>query len=149
MLDQAAVCNHHWDHHAGQLHFVQTIPYFLFIWWKLLPWLNPNHTDSMRNWNPQRKWQLLRWTATTAGNVTNRRGFAAILCLKDRNTCFCLQQQRKHLLMEIAQTSHSSRNWNLDQCLGSCNTSLIHCLRMRSVCRTCNVLSDMWTLFYC
>lgn len=83
---------------------------------KITTLVEPNHTDSMRNWNPQRKglpW-LFRWTATTAGNVKNRRGFTAILCLKDRNTCLCLQQQRKHLLMKTAQTSHSSRNWNLD-----------------------------------
>lgn len=28
--------------------------------------------------------------------------------------CSWLQQQRKHLLPKMAQTSHSSRNWNLD-----------------------------------
>lgn len=33
-------------------------------------------------------------TASTSGNVKTRRGFAAILCLKDRNTRLCRPQQR-------------------------------------------------------
>ena len=116
MLDQGAVCSRCWDHHAGQLHFVQTIFYFLFIQEKLLPWLNASHTDSTRNWNPERRWlpQVLRWTASISANVKPRRGFAAILCPRGRNTCSSLQQQGQHLLVKTARMSRSSRNWNPD-----------------------------------
>lgn len=40
-----------------------------------------------------------------SGSINNRRGFAAILCLKDRNTCLWLQQQRMHLLMMLCSRS--------------------------------------------
>lgn len=60
------------------------------------------------------------------GSINNRRGFAAILCLKDRNTCLWLQQQRMHLLMKGAQMLCSRRDGYQDGYLGSHGASLIH-----------------------
>lgn len=81
-----------WDHYAGQLHFIWAVLDSLFIGGKLLSWVNPSHTDSMRNWNLQRKRlpELFRWTACT--NVKIQKG----LC------CHLMFERQKYMVVPAA-----------------------------------------------
>lgn len=66
----------------------------------------------MQNWNPQKKQPpVTQVNSYSPWYHRNRRSFAAILCLKGRSACLCLQQQRKQLLMKVAQLSCGRRNW--------------------------------------
>lgn len=93
---------------------VQTILYVPFRWEKLLLWLNLSHTETgihrEHDYHSYSGEQLLLvWISKAEGlccHLTFERQKYIEAC--------AYKQQRKHLLPKMAQTSHSSRNWNLD-----------------------------------
>lgn len=93
---------------------VQTILYVLFMWEKLLLWLNPNHTETgihrEHDYHSYSGEQLLLvWITKAEGTLLPSHVWKTEI-----HRSLCLQAAEKHLLPKMAQTSHSSRHWSSD-----------------------------------